>query len=51
LNDAILAVRETKFYKTRPVPVSSDLTAVLRGYFERKWKGSGSSTTTPFLAT
>ena len=51
LNDAILTVRETKFYKTRLVPVSSDLTGVLRGYFERKWKGSGSSTATPFLAT
>ena len=43
LNDAILTVRETKFYKTRLVPVSSDLTGVLRGYFERKWNGRGSS--------
>jgi len=51
LNDAILTVRETKVYKTRLVPVSSDLAGVLRSYFERKWKGSGSSTTTPFLAT
>jgi integrase/recombinase XerD len=51
LNEAILTVRETKFYKTRLVPVSSDLTGVLRSYFERKWKGSGASTTTPFLAT
>jgi integrase len=51
LNDAILTVRETKFYKTRLVPVSADLTGVLRGYFERKWKGSGSSPATPFLAT
>ena len=39
LHDAILTVRETKFHKTRLVPVSSDLTGVLRGYFERKWKG------------
>jgi len=31
--------------------VSADLTGVLRGYFERKWKGSGSSPATPFLAT
>jgi len=44
-------VRETKFYKTRLVPVSSDLTGVLRAYFERKWKEHGSSTSTPFLAT
>ena len=51
LNDAILTVRETKFYKTRLVPVSSDLTGVLRCYFERKWKEPGSSTSTPFLAT
>ena len=51
LNDAILTVRETKFYKTRLVPVSSDLTGVLRAYFERKWKEHGSSTSTPFLAT
>jgi integrase len=50
-NDPILTVRETKFYKTRLVPVSSDLAGVLGGYFERKWKGSGSSSITPFLAT
>jgi len=51
LNDAILTVRETKFYKTRLVPVSSDLTGVLRGYFERKWNGKGFPPTTSFLAT
>jgi integrase/recombinase XerD len=51
LNDAILTVRQTKFCKTRLVPVGSDLTGVLRGYFERKWKEHGSSTSTPFLAT
>jgi len=51
LNDAILTVRETKFYKTRLVPVSSDLTGVLRAYFERKWKEHGTSTSTSFLAT
>jgi integrase/recombinase XerD len=50
-NDAILTVRETKFYKTRLVPVSSDLAGVLRAYFDRKWEGSGSSAITPFLAT
>jgi integrase len=44
LNDAILTVRQTKFCKTRLVPVGSDLTGVLRGYFERKWKEHGSST-------
>jgi len=51
LNNAVLTVRETKFYKSRLVPVSSDLACVLRAYFERQWKGSGSSTATPFLAT
>jgi site-specific recombinase XerD len=51
LNDTILTVRETKFYKTRLVPVSSDLGGVLRAYCERKWKGACSSTATPFLAT
>jgi site-specific recombinase XerD len=51
LNDAILTVRETKFYNTRLVPVSSDLTGVLRAYFERKWKEHGTSTSTSFLAT
>jgi integrase/recombinase XerD len=51
LNDAILTVRETKFYKTRLVPVSSDLTGALRSYLERKWKGSGTSTNIPYLAT
>ena len=51
LNDALLTVRETKFYKTRLVPVSADLTGVLRSYFEKKWKSSGPSTNAPFLAT
>ncbi len=51
LNDAILTVRETKFYKTRLVPVSSDLAGVLRSYCERKWEGAGSPAATPFLAT
>ena len=51
LHDSILTVRETKFYKTRLVFVSSDLTGVFRGYNERKWKGAGFSTATPFLAT
>jgi len=51
LNDTIMTVRETKFYKTRLVPVSSDLACVLRAYFDRKWKGPGFSTATPFLAT
>jgi integrase len=31
--------------------VSSDLTDVLRSYFERKWNGRGFPPTTPFLAT
>jgi integrase/recombinase XerD len=51
LNDAILTVRETKFYKTRLVPVSTDLARVLRSYFERKWNRPGFPPTTSFLAT
>jgi integrase/recombinase XerD len=51
LNDAILTVRETKFYKTRLVPVSVDLAGVLRAYFERKWNRRGFPPATPFLAT
>jgi integrase/recombinase XerD len=51
LDDAILTVRETKFHKTRLVPVSSDLARVFRSYFERKWNRTGFPPTAPFLAT
>lgn len=51
LDDEILTVRETKFYKSRLVPVSTDLAGVLRGYFERKWNRTSTSSVTTFLAT
>ncbi len=51
LDAMILTVRETKFYKSRLVPVSEDLAAVLRCYFQKKWNGAQSSPKAPFLAT
>ena len=51
LHDAILTIRETKFYKSRLVPVSEDLAAALREYMQRKWSCRESSSDAPFLAT
>jgi site-specific recombinase XerD len=51
LEAMILTVRETKFYKSRLVPVSEDLAAVLRCYFQKKWDYAQSSPKAPFLAT
>lgn len=36
LTDAVLTVRNTKFYKSRLVPVSPELASALRGYAERR---------------
>jgi integrase/recombinase XerD len=51
LDEAVLTVRETKFFKTRLVPVGPDLAAVLRNYFNRKWSRKESNRGLPFLVT
>lgn len=37
LDNSVLTVRETKFFKSRFVPIGPDLTRVLRGYAHRQW--------------
>lgn len=47
----VLTIRETKFFKSRLVPVGDDLRNVLRGYIERQWPHPSRSAQTPLLAT
>jgi site-specific recombinase XerD len=47
----VLTIRETKFYKSRFVPVGPDLVGVLRNYIEQQWPGSRRSDVTPLLGT
>ena len=49
--ERILTIRETKFYKSRLVPVSPDLAAVLRYYFQKQWQGKRWTPESPFLVT
>ncbi len=49
--ERILTVRETKFYKSRLVPMSLDLADVLRDYFEKQWQGKQATPEATFLAT
>ena len=49
--ERILTIRETKFYKSRLVPVSPDLAAVLRDYFQKQWQGKRWTPESPFLTT
>jgi integrase/recombinase XerD len=47
----VLTVRQTKFFKSRLVPVGSDLNGALRNYIDRQWKGRPSQDASPLLAT
>lgn len=51
LESALLRIRETKFYKTRIVPVGEDLTRVLRDYLLERSKGGPIPADGPFLLT
>ena len=51
LESALLRIRETKFYKTRIVPVGADLTRVLRDYLLERSKGAPIPANGPFLLT
>jgi integrase len=48
LASGILCIRETKFYKTRLVPISQDLTRILRSHPDQR-RGEHSAPDTPFL--
>jgi site-specific recombinase XerD len=50
-NTGVLTIRETKFFKSRFVPVGTDLRGVLCNYIERQWPTRVSSETTPLLGT
>ena len=47
----VLTIRETKFFKSRFVPVGNDLRGVLCSYIERQWPQRSRSETTPLLGT
>lgn len=51
LESALLCIRETKFYKTRIVPIGADLTRVLRDYLLERSKGAPIPADGPFLLT
>jgi integrase/recombinase XerD len=47
----VLTIRETKFFKSRFVPVGPDLARVLRDYIRRQWSGRTRTDATPLLGT
>lgn len=51
LQEGLLHIRETKFYKTRLVPTGADLTRVLREYAMLRCKHSPVDPEAPFLLT
>ena len=52
LEEALIAVRDTKFYKTRLVPLGSDLNDVMTKYAkQRKRDGHSQSNNAPFFVT
>jgi site-specific recombinase XerD len=51
LIEAVLTIRDTKFFKSRLVPVGPELAAVLRTYFRRKLGSTACAPEFPFLAT
>lgn len=51
LDDGLLLIRNSKFYKTRIVPIGSDLTQVLRDYSMERCKRAPITADAPFLLT
>jgi integrase/recombinase XerD len=49
LKELILTKRETKFFKTRLVPIGPDLGRVLKRYFRQQWSGRPHTPESPFL--
>jgi site-specific recombinase XerD len=46
----VLIIRETKFFKSRFVPVGPDLSMILQRYIDRQWSGRYCMEDTPLLA-
>jgi integrase/recombinase XerD len=46
----VLTIRETKFFKSRFVPVGPDLGMILQRYIDRQWSSRLCTETTPLLA-
>jgi site-specific recombinase XerD len=51
IDTGVLTIRETKFFKSRFVPVGTDLRGVLCNYIERQWPQRSRSESTPLLGT
>jgi integrase len=51
LDDGLLMIRQTKFFKSRLVPVANDLRQMLQIYYEQLWAGNGYAPDSPFLCT
>ena len=51
LKEGVLTIRQTKFFKSRLVPIGSDLLRVLRLYSERHWSGKAHTPDSPFFCT
>lgn len=51
LNERVLTIRKTKFFKMRLVPVGDDLGGVLQSYYQRHWADKPHSPDSPFLRT
>jgi integrase/recombinase XerD len=52
LEEAVIVIRDTKFYKTRLVPLGSDLNDVMTKYAKRRKRdGHSQSNDTPFFVT
>jgi site-specific recombinase XerD len=51
LNDGLLMIRETKFFKSRMVPIGRDLTQMLQHYYDRQWAANAHAVDSPFLCT
>jgi integrase len=50
LDNQLLTIRETKFYKSRLVPVGNDLAKVLRSYHDHQWNGWSPTAESTFLS-
>ena len=51
LNECLLMIRETKFFKSRLVPIGRDLTQMLQHYYDRQWAANAHAVDSPFLCT
>lgn len=50
-DSGVLTIRETKFFKSRLVPVGPDLRRVLEAYIDQQWLPAHHTETTPLLGT